>query len=1063
MRVCPSCGEENPDKAKFCHECATALPDAARSPAEVRKTVTVVFCDITGSTAIGERLDPESLRRVQTDYFDVMSRAIGRHGGTVEKYIGDAVMAVFGIPTVHEDDALRAVRAAAEMREALADLNKELERDRGVVLQVRIGVNTGEVVASGDATSQAMVTGDAVNVAARLEQAAAPGEIFLGEATYQLARDAVDVEAVEPLPLKGKAEPVPAFRLVRIVPGASGHARSLDRPIVGRERELRLLEQTFERVVSDEACQLFTVLAPPGVGKSRLIEEFSSSLTDSSVLRGRCLPYGEGITFFPVVDVVKQAAGLGDFDPPELVEEQVCAVLEGEEHREVICGRVTQLLGVAEEAAPDETFWAIRRFLEAVARDRPLVVVFEDLHWGEGTFLDLVEHIADWSRGASILLLCTARPELLDRRPGWGGGKLNAVTISLEPLSDESCTQLIANALDSTELPEGLAARIAASAEGNPLFIEEMLAMLIAQGAIERESGRWITTTNLDEVTVPATISALLAARLDQLSADEREALGAASIIGKEFFVGAVRELIAEARRDTTPQVLMSLVRKELIRPVRSSLPGEDALRFRHMLIRDAAYDALPKEIRATLHERFADWLERRAGDRLSEQEEIVGYHLEQTWKLRAALGPPDEVSLGVANRAAERLESAAHRARDRGDVRAAEELLTRASGLPSAIGTRVLAFVDLADLRSDLSDNAGVTAAMDAASDLARDLDDERIEAHVLLRRIALIEESPERRWADLVAEAAPLAIKTFAAVHDEDGMAYAWHLTGFAEWERSRAGAAADAWREAATHAHQAGNRTIERDAWVWIAIASYFGPATIDEALPLLAEIRKRLRGSPVAEAKLGWVSISFEAALDEDYDAARASLAHDSSVLRDAGLQFEAAHFGAQVLLDLALYEGDLVGAERVLREGYEECVGLEGSNRFLAALLALSLADLGNLDEADAFLELASGPHATASPHQLELQITLARSAIALGRGNHAAAVRHAREAMDLLAGSDFEWSRAGCAWRLGAALDAEGDRDGALRLAEEAARSYERKGLTPLARQVRHRFGINPA
>ena len=462
MPTCPECGHNNPEGAKFWMECAAAL-QAAAPPREVRKTVTVLFCDVTGSTALGERLDPESLRDMMARYFTKMSFVIEGHGGTVEKFIGDAVMAIFGVPEVHEDDALRAVRAAADIQVALGTLNKELERDRGASLRCRLGVNTGEVVAgTGD---QTIATGDTVNVAARLEQAAEPGTVLIGQDTFRLVRDAVEVEPVAPLELKGKSEPVPAYRLLRVTPGAAGHVRRMDSPMVGRSRELSLLRQAFERAVTDETSVLFTVLAPAGAGKSRLVEEFLTDAAPAMVLRGRCLPYGEGITYFPVLDAVKQAAGLADFDAPEIVREKVCTVLDGDEHGDVVCGRIAQLLGVANEGAGEETFWAIRRFFEALARHQPVVLVFDDIHWGEATFLDLIEHLADWSRGVPILLLCMARPELLDVREKWGGGKLNAAAISLEPLSQGECEELIVNLLGDADVPQVVEERIMLAAE----------------------------------------------------------------------------------------------------------------------------------------------------------------------------------------------------------------------------------------------------------------------------------------------------------------------------------------------------------------------------------------------------------------------------------------------------------------------------------------------------------------------------------------------------------------------------------------------------------------------
>src|SRR5215217_7066798 len=413
--ICPSCGHENPADARFCSECGAPL--AAAAPAtEQRKVVTVVFSDVTGSTALGERLDPESFRRVLARYFELASQVVERHGGVVEKFIGDAVMAVFCVPQVHEDDALRAVRAAAELREALEALNAELERDYATSLSVRIGVMTGEVVTG---TEERLATGDAVNVAARLEQAAQAGEVLVGEPTLVLAREAAEVEPVQPLVLKGKAEPVPAYRLLSV-----GHVpeRRHDAPFVGRERELGLLREAWDRVRQGEHCELVTVVGEAGVGKSRLVAEALDSI-EATVLRGRCPPYGEGITYWPVVEVLKQL----DVTPPDKAAAQAIGALLGE----------TPVTSSAEEIA-----WAFRKTLEHAAAQQPLVVVLDDIQWGEETFRDLVEHVALLSTGAPILLVCMARPELVERRPTW------PVTLSLAPLVDEAVDELI---------PQGLA------------------------------------------------------------------------------------------------------------------------------------------------------------------------------------------------------------------------------------------------------------------------------------------------------------------------------------------------------------------------------------------------------------------------------------------------------------------------------------------------------------------------------------------------------------------------------------------------------------------------------
>ncbi|MGL6278834.1 MAG: AAA family ATPase, partial [Gaiella sp.] len=615
MAVCASCGRESPDEFGFCPGCGAPLAPTT-PPREMRKTVTILFCDLTGSTALGDRTDPDALRTLMSRYYDAARVVLERHGGTVEKFVGDAVMAVFGIPVASEDDALRGVRAAVELRERVRELG----------LAARIGVNTGAVVAGEGDT---LVTGDAVNVAARLEQAAGVGEVLLGDQTLQLVRDAVRSERVE-LELKGKPEPVSAHRLLALDADAAGVARHLDRPLVGRLRERERLRADFGDVVSNRSCRLFTLVGPAGVGKSRLVADFLDHVGDGALV-GRCraLSYGEGITYWPLVELLLQ---LG-IDPGEAI-----------------------------RSSPADTQLATRALFEQAAESRPLVLVFDDLHWAEPPLLDLVEHVADWARDAPIFLCCVARPELLDLRPGWGGGKLNATSLLLEPLPVEDAAVLADGLLGELGFDREIRDRVLTAAEGNPLFIEEM-------AALTRRAG--------GAVVVPPTIHAVIQARLDQLPQHERAVIERGAVEGKVFHRGAVIALGSERDRGGVPDRLLALVRKEFVRPDRTQIPGDDAFRFRHLLIRDTAYETLPKATRADLHERFADWVESHTV--LLERDEIVGYHLEQAAKYRRELDPSDQRASLVAERASERLGTAGIAAYEREDCHATRNLLGRA------------------------------------------------------------------------------------------------------------------------------------------------------------------------------------------------------------------------------------------------------------------------------------------------------------------------------------------------------------------------------------------------
>jgi class 3 adenylate cyclase/tetratricopeptide (TPR) repeat protein len=1051
--TCPNCGRDSPDDFSFCPVCASPLRPADAG-GEIRKTVTVVFCDVTGSTSIGERLDPESLRRVMARYFDAMRAALEHHGGTVEKFIGDAVMAVFGVPTVHEDDALRAVRAASEMRSALATLNKELERDHGIALTVRIGVNTGEVVA-GD-TDQTLVTGDAVNVAARLEQAAEPGTVLLGAETMRLVRDAVIVEELDPLTVKGKAEPLAAFRLVDVTGGGPVGRRRLDSPMVGRERQLSQIHRAFEAATADRSCQLFTVLGSPGVGKSRLVEEFLGPVQHAAtVLRGRCLPYGDGITFFPVGEVVKEAAGLDDFDPPEEIERKICAVL-GDAEEPNVCSTLAQLFGVSErDTAPDERSWAVRRFLEVVAESRPLVVVFDDIHWGEPTFLDLIEHITDWSRGAPILVLCMARPDLLDVRPTWGGGKFNAATISLEPLSDRDCVDLMANLVGRAELPDDVQARILEHAEGTPLFVEEMLAMLIDDGRLVRDGDRWSAVGDLSTVAVPPTIQALLAARLDQLTGDERAVIQRASVEGKQFHIGAVRALLDDTALDVRG-TLMGLVRRDLIAPDRSLLQGDDAFRFRHQLIRDAAYEAAPKALRAELHERFAAWLIDVAGDHVAEQEEIVAYHLERAFLLHEELGPLTDEARAIGVHAAERYRTCARRASERGDESTAAALYRHVVDLlPEDHPQRPRALYELAHAHGNAFEAPEALAAADGALAAAIAAGDESLQWLARVdRTLAQLLGDPHARVIGDVRTEFLEALQAFERLRDDRGLAETWLAMTEVDWMSCSFDDALEHAERAEYHARATRDRRLLQWASLKRQAAQMFGSTKPEDALrsidAMLAEFDTE---GPVRSISL--VHQSIYAAYQGDLDRARHLSDEAIAAAERLGNRFMlAASSGFRGQIELLA--GDPSAAEPHVRREHDTLLALgdDGHRSTSAAEFAVVLCDLGRVDEAD---RLATDAMSLAAEDDLASQVfgRLALARVGTARGDHEHAVAVAREAVEMYADAQCP-EQSGQVWfTLALALRGAGRDQEAIDAARTAMSSFERKGIRPAAASVR--------
>jgi class 3 adenylate cyclase/tetratricopeptide (TPR) repeat protein len=975
---------------------------------DVRKTVTVLFADISGSTALGERLDPESLRGIMSRYFEEMRSAIEQHGGTVEKFIGDAVMAVFGVPTVHEDDALRGVRAAWQMREILATLNAELERDFGARLQIRIGINTGEVVAGDPSAGETFVTGDTVNVAARFEQTAEPGEVVFGEETHRLVRDAVQVEPVEPLELKGKTDRVPAFRLIDVTPGTPGFARRLDSPLVGREEELGRLQRAFDEVVAERACRMVTVLGDAGMGKSRLVTELLARVGDHArVLSARCLPYGEGITFWPVAELVKEAAAIDETDAPDAARSKLRALVADAEGGPEVAERVSDAIGLGEDGAGggdiQETFLAVRRLLEILAAQTALVVLFDDIHWAEPTFLDLLEYVTRFSAEHPLLLVCTARPDLRETRPDWN---TLGETIVLEPLSQDQSADLIGNLLGSVGLPADVQMRITGAAEGNPLFVEEMLRKLIDERLLERDNGHWSARGDLSKVAVPGTINALLSARLDQLEFEERAVIQRASVVGKVFWWGAVTELSPEDDRPRVGSHLQTLLRKELVHPDRSGFAGEDAFRFSHILVRDAAYGSMPKRSRADLHQRFAGWLERKAGDRIAEFEEIVGYHLEHAYRYEAELGPVDDKARAVAEAAAERLAAAGRRALSHWDLSATVNLLTRAVDLLPANDPRRLDL--LRDLGMALAqlDIPRAEAVLTEAVEGARAVGDPVLEARAGVRRVFVrLLLDPEIIQIEALDEVEGYLAR-FEEWGDDLGLAEGGSLIGMIRFWQGRAAASESDYERALEHARLAGDRRQEGEILRRWALAIESGPTPAEEGIRRLLAILDQSHGDRKVEIGVGRARAGLEA-MSGRFAEARELIAHAEGLARELGDQVALA----AVFRDaghVEMFAGDPVAAETVDRRGFEilETAGDHGHLASAAPDLGDAIYAQGRYDEAAAMAEY-SEPLTIEGDVDAKIRGTQLRAKVLARRHRSDEAVALADEAVRMAAGTDY--------------------------------------------------------
>jgi predicted ATPase/DNA-binding SARP family transcriptional activator len=995
---------------------AAAPPGIEEVPArEGRRTVTAVFVDLGADAVGGEADDPEALQRPLGRCLATAADVFRRYGASVESFPGAALLGVFGLPELHEDDALRAVRAAVELREALGALDG--------APSARIGVATGEaVVPTGGSLRE--LGGPAVAVARQLREEAEPGAVLLGRRTYELVAHAVT------------AEPAGAgLRLQRLAGEAQPIVRREDTPFVGRLDEIAQLRAAFDRCVFERAARLVTVLGAPGVGKSRLVRELTAELEGSArVLVGRCLAYGEGITYWPVAEIVGQIAGA---DPAQ----GLGSILRGDEHAELVLARISTLVGVGTPGPAEDTHWALRRLLERLAESSPVVLVLEDIHWAEPTLLDLIEYVASFSASSPILLVCVARPELLEARPSWTAPRAGVSVLTLSPLPGPEASELV-ESLAPAKLPEEVRERIVEAAEGNPLFLEQLVAMQ--------------SDTPTEELLVPATLQALLAARVASLPADERSVLERAAVEGKHFHRGILTGLMAPEEQASVGSALVSLVRRGLVRPERSLLSGDDGYRFRHILIRDAAYQALPKRERAGLHARFARLWSERLGFQHDELGEILGYHLEQAYRYEEELGVEDEAAhreLGGA--AAAELEAAGRRALARTDLAAAVNLLGRALVLTQE-DARLRGEIKLAVATALLEAGRleGVATLLDELEADARARSDRRLEAHARVERLLLLLQTEPSGALRGIREAGDALQAALEQAEDDLGLARLWRLRALGvSWLELRFADADESLARAAEHAARAGDERERVDLLCWLASSALYGPTPVPEAIARCERLRTQVRPHRHAEARILHPLAALQA-MGGDFERAQTLLAEGNAILHDLGQTMHSPASPSETLV--ALLAGDAARAERRLRAEYERLAAMGEKALFssTAAALAHTLCVQRRFEEAYGLTETSEQAGAP-EDRFTQLRWRAVRARILAQRGDEAAAETLAHEAIALAGATDALNDHADVLLDAADVLHKTGREPEAASLLEHAIELYERKGNAVSASQAR--------
>jgi DNA-binding SARP family transcriptional activator len=989
---------------------------AAAPRPDSRRTVSILFCDLVQSTRLARELDPEAYRSLMKRYLDAVRRPIEAHGGTVEKFIGDAVMAVFGAPELHEDDALRAVLAAVEARNAVAELAGVAEVEWGVRLAVRIAVNSGEVVVVSTPEQDLHVTGAAVSLASHIEAQAQPGEVLLGDETQRLLSHALRADPVD------LADGLHAWRLQELITDVPQLIRRDDAPLVGREKQLRRLLAAFDAARDGRRCRVVTILGEAGIGKTRLARELVALVREEArILVGRCVSYGEGATYLPLAEIVRHVA-------PEPTAAGLEALLAGEEDGEQVAQRIAELTGLAEgPASPDEEFWAVRRFVEALARERPVVLALDDVHWAEPTLLDLVEYLGEWAQGP-ILVLCIARRDLLETRPGWGGPRSTGFLVEMDPLSPEKADELLGYLADEPLAP-ALRERIVEHAGGNPLFAQQLVAL--AQEAPD---------VGLD--TAPPTVEALIGSRLDRLDARELAVIRRAAVVGRRFSYEELADLSPDEPHE---RPLAELERRRL---VHRTDDGE-LYRFHHVLVRDVAYRGIPKAERAGLHERAGESLDRRDG-----ADELIGYHFEQAFRYLTELARADEHAQVLALAGGERLGRAGIRAWKRADTPAAHNLLGRAVELlPSDDPTRRELACELGLVLRMRGEFHQAEAVLEDAAQQAVEAGDRRIELRATVERAGM-RAVENRANISETADLAATAIHELEAIGDDRSAGRAWVLFGQMRGDFLGDNTALEEGAAKAAEHYRRGGWS-PSSCVGQLASALYYGPRPADEGIVLCSTLLDEHAGDRASETII-LVYLSALEAMRGRFDDARATIARAQSLNEELGQMFSVLTLCRALLGAVEVLAGRLDAAETAWREACEACV--RSNATALLASFAAELADvlyaLDRPEEADAWVT-TSRTSAGAEDRDAQVSWRSVAAKLAARRGEPEVAERLAREAAAIADETDALNQRARVALALGEALRTAGREAEAAEAFGRAAELYGLKGNIVGARRAR--------